>query len=74
MPLDFSCNSSIPTEMFLALFAQGEKFGDSGHRLVIKGRIFSIKCLQTAWQVVQEFTSNSNSTCILAVKFSSPSS
>lgn len=40
MSLDFSCNSTMPTEMFLVLFAQEEKFGDSGHRIIIEGRMF----------------------------------
>lgn len=72
MSLDFDCSSSITTEMFLVLFAQGEKFGDSGRRLLIKRRVFSLKCLQIPWQVVPEFINSSNSTCIVAAKFSSP--
>lgn len=72
MSLDFDCSSSITAEMFLALFAQGEKFGDSGHRLLVKRRIFSLKCLQRPWQVVQECINSSNSTRILAAEFSSP--
>lgn len=72
MSLDFDCSSSITAEMFLAFFAQGEKFGDSGYRLLVKRRIFSLKCLQLPWQVVQECINSSNSTCILSAKFSSP--